>query len=208
MSFGNRITRVLAIACAISALALTPAIFAAEVGGVKFKDIAKVANQDLKLNGAGIRYKVIFKVYAMGIYLQDKKTTPAEILASPGAKRIQIVMLRDVSANEFGDAFMAGIQKNSEKAEKAKLINQLVKFGQLFASVPELKKGDVLTNDWIPGSGTRISLNGKEISDVIPDVAFYNVLLKIWLGAYPADAKLKKALMGEIEEAPRPTNNY
>lgn len=208
MTVDIRITRLLAVACAVFAWVLTPAVFAVEVGGVKFNETAKVANQDLKLNGAGIRYKVIFKVYAMGLYLKDKKTTPAEILAAPGAKRIQLVMMRDVSSNEFGEAFMAGIRKNSGKAEKAKLINQFLKFGELFASVPELKKGDVLMNDWIPGSGTHITLNGKVISDVIPDVAFYNVLLKIWLGEYPADAKLKKALLGESEETPRPPVNY
>lgn len=207
MSFGIRTTRLLAIAYAISALIIAPSVFAAEVGGIKFNDTVKVANQELKLNGAGIRYKAIFKVYAMGLYLKDKKTTSAEILAAPGAKRIQIVMMRDVSADEFGQSFMAGIQKNSEKAEKAKLVNQFLKFGQLFASVPELKKGDVLMNDWIPGSGTHIFLNGKEISETIPDAAFYNVLLKIWLGEYPADSRLKKALLGDAEEAPR-TNSY
>ena len=85
----------------------------------------------------------------------------------------------------------------------------MLTFGQLFASIPEIKKGDVLTTDWIPGSGTQCNLNGKKISEVIPDIAFYNALLKIWLGHSPADEKLKKAMLGEKEEiAPPRTTNY
>ena len=162
--YGNRLNRALAYACVLSALVATPfASAAVEVSGIKFDDTARVANQELKLNGAGVRYKAIFKVYAAGLYLADKKTTVPDILAAPGAKRMQLVMLRDVGNEEFGRSFMEGIQKNSEKAERAKLINQLLKFGELFASIPELKKGDILTTDWIPGSGTQLQLNGKKI---------------------------------------------
>ena len=142
----NRISRAFFLACTL--LAAIPGAMAMEVSGVKFDDTVRVADQDLTLNGAGVRYKVIFKVYAAGLYLPVKKTAAADVLNLPGAKRMAIVMLRDVSSEDFGQAFLSGIQKNSEKAEKAKLINQLLKFGQLFASIPELKKGDMLTTDW------------------------------------------------------------
>jgi hypothetical protein len=59
-----------------------------------------------------------------------------------------------------------------------------------------LKKGDMLTIDWLPGTGTLVSLNGKKIAEPQPDVLFYNALMKIWLGPHPADAKLKVAMMG------------
>lgn len=101
---------------------------------------------------------------------------------------------------------MAGIQQNSDKTEKARLIDQLVKFGQLFASIPELKKGDVLTDDYIPGVGTVIQINGKQISEPIPDPLFYTVLLRIWLGDKPADAKLKRGLLGESNDAQTSTS--
>jgi hypothetical protein len=204
MQLGFRSKHALACACIISLLALPgPAAIAAEAAGVKLEDAVRVAGQELKLHGAGIRYKAIFKVYVAALYLDGRKATVADVLASPAPKRMTIVMLRDVGNEEFGNSFMLGIQKNSDRAEKTRVVNQLLKFGELFASIPELKKGDVLTTDWVPGSGTVLQLNGKRIAEVIPDVVFYNMFLKIWLGERPADLQLKKHLLGESEEPVR-----
>ena len=194
------------LACA--ALSLTSITSAAEVSGIKIDDAVKVGDQDLKLNGAGVRYKAIFKVYVAALHLNRKVTTAQDVFTAAGTKRVTLVMLREVSNEEFGQSFMAGIQKNSEKAERAKLVVPLMKFGEMFASIPVLKKGDIITIDWIPNSGTHIHLNNKKIIDVIPEPNFYNVILKIWLGEQPADAKLKKLLLGEIEESPRPASSY
>jgi hypothetical protein len=206
MKFGVRNMSTLLMACA--AFMVPVSTNATEISGVKIEDAVKVGDQQLRLNGAGIRYKAIFKVYIAGLYLGAKKTSTSEVLASTGSKRVTLVMLRDVGNEEFGQSFMAGIQKNSEKAERAKLINQLLKFGQMFASIPLLKKGDVITIDWIPDSGTHILLNNKRIIDVIPEPSFYNVLLKIWLGEQPADASLKKQLLGNVEDNTRTANSY
>ncbi|MFZ6708842.1 chalcone isomerase family protein [Undibacterium sp. TC9W] len=170
---------------------------ATEVAGVKFDESVQVGGTYLKLNGAGIRYKAIFKVYAAGLYLKEKKTTVPEVLASQGPRRVTIVMLRDLSNEEFGRGFMTGIQQNTDKAEKSKMTSQFIRFGELFASVPELKKGDVMTNDWIPGVGTVVALNGKKMGDPYPDLGFYNALLRIWLGESPVDRSLKKAMLAE-----------
>jgi hypothetical protein len=201
--------RVLACSALFAAAAVLPSAQAAvEVAGVKLDDAVKLAGQDLKLNGAGIRYKAIFKVYVAGLYLAEKRTTTADVLNVPGARRVTIVMLRDVSNEEFGRGFMGGIYQNSDKSEKVKFVSQLQKFGEVFASVPELKKGDVLTNDWIPGTGTVIHLNGKRITDPLPDIGFYNALLKIWLGEKPIDSKLKRLMLGERpEDIDRPSGS-
>jgi Chalcone isomerase-like len=192
-----QLKRATACACVLSGLMLAHTAFALDLAGVKIEETAKVGNQDLKLNGAGIRYKVIFKVYTAALYLAEKKTTVPDVMAAAGPRRIELVMLRDVSSEDFSRAFMTGIQNNVDKADKAKIINQLLKFGELFASIPELKKGDVLTTDWIPGVGTQIHFNGKPVSETLPDQVFYNALLKIWLGEKPADNKLKPLLLGQ-----------
>ena len=186
---------ILALLLAASAALST----ATEVAGVKLDDTAHVANTELKLNGAGIRYKAIFKVYVAGLYLTEKKTTVPEVLAAAGPRRVTIVMLRDLSNEDFGRGFMDGIRKNTDKVEKSKLTSQFLRFGELFASVPELKKGDIMTNDWIPGVGTVVTLNGKKMGEPYPDIAFYNALLRIWLGESPVDGGLKKAMLAESE---------
>lgn len=197
MKSSSWLGRIAATLGIVAALASASVASAFEVAGVKLDETVTVANQDLKLNGAGIRYKFIIKVYVAGLYLPEKKNTLPDILALPGAKRVTLVLLRDIDPDSLGQAFMDGIRKNSDMSERSKIINQMVTFGHLFATVSELKKGDILVVDWLPGSGTQCQLNGKKIGDLIPDAAFYNALVKIWLGPNPPDYKLKTAMLGE-----------
>lgn len=185
------------LAAVFLAAACSQPVLALEVGGIQLGDTSQVAGAQLKLNGAGLRTKAFFKVYALGLYLPEKKRTVAEILAAPGPRRISIALLRDVSSDDFGQAFMTGLNNNSDKAEKSKIINQTMQFGEMFAQLPGLKKGDLLTVDWVPGAGTQCQLNGKRIGETAPDLAFYNAILKIWIGDKPADAALKPKLLGE-----------
>ena len=179
----------LALACALPSHAV-------QVSGIKIDDTSTLAGKPLKLNGAGMRVKYVFDVYAMGLYLTEKKTSPAEILALEGPKRVSLTMMRDVDSDEFGQLFIKAMNNNSDKAEKAKYFTQKVKFGDMFASLGKVKKGDVVTLDWIPGTGTVSSVNGKPQGEVLPDVGFYNAVLRIWLGDKPADSSLKPQLLG------------
>jgi hypothetical protein len=184
-------------------LALCSAVFfssnaaAVELAGVKLDDSVRVANQDLRLNGAGIRSKLIFKVYVLGLYLPEKKTSTAEVLAATGARRVSIVMLREVASDEFAKAFSTGIEQNTDAAERATLAPSMAKFNAMFASVAQLKEGDSLQVDWIPATGMTVQLNGKRILEPLADAAFYNAVLRIWLGNKPVDDKLKRQLLAE-----------
>lgn len=179
------------------AFALPAAAAAVDVSGYKFDDTVKVAGKDLTLNGAGMRTKFVIKVYAAGLYLPEKKTALADILKLDGPRRVTLQMARDVSSEDFGKAFMEGLNENVDKAEKQKIVSQIGKFGEMFAGVAGLKKGDVLHIDWIPGSGTTCELNGKKLIENVPDITFYNALLRIWLGDKPVDRSLKPALLGD-----------
>lgn len=183
---------------AIGLLALASALpgQAAEVGGVKIDEAVTVEGQPLKLNGAGVRTKFVFKVYAMGLYLTEHKATPGDIQALAGPKRVTIVMLREVASDELAKTFVAGLNNNSNAAEKAKVSDQTQKFEKMFTTVPVVKKGDVITLDWLPATGTVSQLNGKPLGEALPDAAFYNAVLRIWLGEKPVDDALKSALLG------------
>ena len=180
---------------ALLAGACSQSAVAAEVAGVKYADSVKVAGKELQLNGAGVRIKFIIKVYAAGLYLQEKKSTVEEVFASDGPRRMQLVMMRDVTSDDFGNNFMSGINNNLDSKDKTKIVTQISKFGEMFALLDALKKGDVLDLDWVPGQGTTCYLNGKRIGDITPDIAFYNAILKIWLGNKPADTSLKPKLL-------------
>ena len=49
--------------------------------------------------------------------------------------------------------------------------------------------------DYLPGAGTRVTVSGDD-KGTIPGEEFNRALLRIWLGDQPADASLKKAMLG------------
>ncbi|WP_457350234.1 chalcone isomerase family protein [Roseateles sp. P5_D6] len=179
------------------ALGLGGAAQAIEVAGLKFDDTVKVAGKELKVNGAGVRVRIVVKVYALVLYLPEKKDTTAGVLDTQGPRRFSLGLLREVTGDDLGQAFMAGITANTDKAERSKFVNQLAQFGEAFVNIPQGKKGDVITVDWIPDTGTVMALNGKPIGEPMKDVNFYNAILKIWLGDKPVDSSLKPALLGK-----------
>lgn len=194
----TKIQGLLASAALAVAVSL-PAMASVDVSGYKFEDTTQVAGKELKLNGAGMRTKFVVKVYAAGLYVPEKKNNTADILKEDGPRRVTIQMARDVSSEDFGKAFMEGLNDNVDKNEKQRIVSQIGKMGELFASVDGLKKGDVLHLDWIPGTGTQAELNGKKLGGPIPDITFYNAILRIWLGDRPVDRSLKPALLGDAK---------
>lgn len=185
---------------ALGSLALASLATAAaqlDVAGVKIDDSLDLHGSKLELNGAGVRYKAIFKVYTAGLYLGRKADTTEAVLAEPGPKRVTVTMLRDIDANELGKLFTRGVEDNSPRSEMSQLIPGLLRMGQMFADQKQLKTGDTFTVDWIPGSGSVVTVKGVPQGDPIKEQAFFNALLRIWLGPAPADYKLKDALLGK-----------
>ena len=72
---------------------------------------------------------------------------------------------------------------------------------QMFSDQKKLKTGDTFTVDWVPGTGTVITVKGVPQGEPIKEPEFFNALLRIWLGPTPADWKLKEALLGRQAEA-------
>jgi hypothetical protein len=179
------------------ALTLHTAHATVTVSGVRFEEQIVLQGATLQLNGAGVRYKTIVRVYAAGLYVGQKGSNPDTLLAEPGPKRITITMLRDIDANELGKLFIRGVEENTPKSEMASLIQGLLRMGQLFAEQKQLKSGDTFSIDWLPGTGTVITLRGVAQPDPIKEQAFFNALLRIWLGPNPADNRLKSALLGQ-----------
>ena len=174
-----------------------------EVANVKYETAVDLAGQKLQLNGAGVRYKFVVKVYAAGLYLAQKAGTTAEVLAAPGPKRIHIHMLRDIDGNELGKLFTKGMEANVSREEFAKSINGVLKLSEIFASRKQLNSGDSFSVDYVPGLGSTVLLNGKPIGETIKEPEFFTALLRIWLGDKPADDNLKDALLGIKKERRR-----
>ena len=171
--------------------------FAAEVAGVKLEDKDRVATAELVLNGAGLRKRAFFQVYAAGLYLAEKKAAAAEAIALPGPKRIAIHMLRNVGAEQFTDALMDGMKDNHSEADMKALEPRVKLLAGIMAGMKEAKEGMRITLDWLPATGTQVTVDGKAAGLPIAGEDFYHALLRIWLGDNPVQADLKKALLGE-----------
>jgi hypothetical protein len=188
--------------CALAitvALLLGPGAHAAtiDLAGVKLDDRASVAGSPLALNGAGIRYKAVFKVYAAGLYLGEKADTPEAVLAAKGPKRISITMLRDIDSAELGKLFSRGMEDNMDRSAFSRLIPGVLRMSQVFSDHKNLKAGDNFLVDWVPGTGTVLTIKGKVEGEPFKEPEFYDALLRIWLGPKPADHLLKDALLGK-----------
>ena len=170
---------------------------AREVAGVRFEDQASLASQPLVLNGAGVRVKMIIKVYAVGLYVPRKETAPAAILNQSGPKSIRIVMLRSVSGEKLANALTEGIVDNVSPADLLNLQPRIDELEAAMLSAGEAVKGAQIQLDYLPGIGTRVTMGGKPLGKDIAGEDFYRALLKIWLGDHPSDRSLKGDLLGQ-----------
>jgi long-chain acyl-CoA synthetase len=176
----------LCVALAVPALAL-------DVAGVKLDDRTTVGGQQLVLNGAGVRTRVMFKVYVASLYLPAKANAAAAVLAE-GPRRIQMNLLRTLAPDQLVDALNDGMKENNSDAELAAVKTQTDQLMAIMRSLGEVKEGSVVTLDFVDGA-TAVGLDGAARGTVSGD-AFNRALTKIWLGDKPVQADLKKALLG------------
>jgi long-chain acyl-CoA synthetase len=178
---------------AIAALMAASAALAIEVAGVKVDDKASVGGQELVLNGAGVRTRAIFKVYVGSLYLPEKATTLDAVLAR-APRRVQLNLLRNLSADQLVDALVEGLKENNTAAELEAVKAQTDELVRIMKSFGEVKEGSVVTLDYADGS-TRIGQDGATRGAVAGE-AFNRALLRIWLGEHPVQADLRRAMLG------------
>ena len=181
------------IACA--ALTITTAA-AAILEGQRFEDNARLATQDIVLNGLGLRSMFFVKVYVAGLYLPEKNTSLGAILKLQGPKRLQLRMLRKADPDDFIEAMIEGIEENTSKAELAQLSVRMRQLEQSIIAIGSVVAGDSINFDFVPGVGTSLSINGVKKGSVIDGADFHNAVLKIFIGQQPVDDRLKAGLLG------------
>ena len=190
-----KFTKLLVLAGLAALLSVNAMAAAVEIQGVKLEDSMDLRGAKLQLNGAGTRYKGPFKVYVAGLYIGKKASTLDEVVNQPGAKRMSVTMVRDIDAGELGKLLTRGVEDNMGKAEMSKLVPGLIRMSQLFSDHKKLVAGDNFVIDWVPGTGTIVTVKGKAEGDAYKEPEFFKALMSIWMGPVPADWKLKDALL-------------
>ena len=175
----------------------TASLAATELHGVKIEDTITVAGTKLQLNGAGTRYKGPFKVFVGDMYTTKKVGSLEELVAAPGPKRLTMVFLREIEAGPFGKLLTRGVEDNVPRNEMSKLVPGLIRMGDIFTVNKVLVPGDVITLDWIPGTGMVVTAKGKVQGEPFKEPEFFKAIMSIWFGPVPADFKLKDAMLGK-----------
>ena len=185
----------------VLALLLAPALPAwatrsITTDGFTFVGEITLAGASLQLNGVGLRAVSWLKGYAAGLYLPAKAKTPAEVLAQPGPKRLQLRMLLEVDAEEFVKALNKGVERNTPAAEAARMTERMLRFAALVRGLGKLKKKDVVDLDFLPERGLQLGLNGRPRGEPIPGSDLYAAMLRCFIGERPTDPELKQGLLG------------
>ncbi len=173
-------------------LIAVPAFAAKEKNGVKMEETVTVDGKALKLNGMGLRKKLIFKVYVAGLYLEETTKDGSVVTSKDQARRVEMAMLRDLEKGKIIEAINAGFEKNN--ADKMPALKE--RLSKFVAVIPDLKEGQKLSLTYVPGKGTTVegpgganfTAEGKDFADA---------LFSVWFGKSPVDDDLKKGMLGE-----------
>ena len=182
---------------AVVFVSMSVAASAAEVAGIRLNERMSLGTSELVLNGAGLRKRAFFKVYVAGLYLTQEKTSPAEVFALAGPKRISLTLMRNLPVLELAKALKSGIHDNSSPEERQALEGRVEELSARLLAIREGKRGDVITVDWLPDAGTLVAVNGEVKGNAIPGDDVYRAVLRVWLGDHPTSAGLKKELLGQ-----------
>lgn len=187
-------------AAVFAALAASACAYAAEavrIESIGYAPEAVVAGETLTLNGAGLRKKLFFKVYAAGLYVRSPQKDGGAVMAETGAARVRLGLLRNVSGESFISALDDGLRANlTPEGEKA-VAKELDELRALMKNIGDVKENDLVDFDFDPAKGTVVSLNGLPIGSAIGGGrALYNAVLAIWLGPKAIDDTLKAGMLG------------
>lgn len=162
-----------------------------------FEPTAQLQGTPLQLNGAGTRYRVVFKVYDIALYTTKRVGSAEELLTLPGPKRLSFTALREIPGTDLGQAFIKGLQANASKEQVQKHLGSTTRLIEIFSGQSKLMPNDSFAMDYVPGVGTTFYILGKPQGSPVGDAEFFNMVLKIWIGSSPVDLLLKDALLGK-----------
>ena len=184
--------RILFILPFIALLFASPKAQAQKVfAGVSFLSDMYLGGEKLTINGGGLREKYFIDLYVAALYIKTKTKDASTIINSDDPMGITIKLISNsVTREKFIESVNEGF-KNASHGKASK--DEISKFTGAFTS--PFKNGDRIDLKYTPGKGVAIEKNGTQLK-VIPGLEFKKALFSIWLGKIPADAALKKGMLG------------
>lgn len=165
---------------------------AGELAGVTMTDTTEVGDQQLVLNGMGLRKKAIIKVYVAGLYLPTKQNDAEKILAADTARKLVMDFRFGVSGQKMCGAWDDCLESNVTNATDQVKAD----FDRLCGFMDDMEKGEKIIFTYLPGKGTESSVKGQS-KGTIEGKPFADALYSCWIGPNPPGAAFKKGLLGK-----------
>lgn len=150
----------------------------------------------LVLNGSGTRFRAVFRVYDLGLYVAQRSSNAEELIVMPGPKRLAFVALRDIPGTDLGRMLLKGLRDNNPRDTITRYLTSVGQLGDIFSRRSRIQEGESFQLDVVPGKGISVHVQGAQIGDSLSDTSFFPLLMRIWLGPDPVDHSLKSALLG------------
>ncbi|MBT3223968.1 MAG: chalcone isomerase family protein [Proteobacteria bacterium] len=164
---------------------------AADLAGVSMDDTVELGGKSLVLNGMGLREKYFIDVYVGGLYLPQKTTSETTAIDDDVPKRLLMhFVYSKVTKDQLVETYNEGLEKVPNG------VAVMPKFNNLYEMLSDVKRGDRIGFDYVPGQGTEISVRGEK-KGTIEGVDFMRAMWGIYLGTSPPTAKLKRGLLGQ-----------
>ncbi len=167
-----------------------------EVEGFRFDPTVRLGGADLVLNGIGVRKRFFIPVYVAALYVPQRSADPETLLSQSGPRRMSLRFVRDVEAELFMTSLDAGMRKHYSPQQLAAWQDQWQKLTRVISTMVLARRADHITWDYTPQDGARVMQNSVARVPSMKGEDFYNAVLRVWLGPQPADADLKKGLLG------------
>ncbi|GAA4890190.1 chalcone isomerase family protein [Ferrimonas pelagia] len=183
-------TKSLFLAAALSVSSFSLA--AMELANVKLSESIEVNDQELVLNGAGIRNKFFMDLYVAALYTSEKgnKAEPMIEGDKPMAIRLNITSGM-ITSERLVDAMNEGFDA-ATGGDTSAMEATIEEFMTHFEA--PTNNGDQLTFFSIPGQGLVVNKN-NELLTTVECEEFRKLVMKVWLGDKPSDRRLKRAML-------------
>ncbi len=191
----GRLALIVTSACAALLSGNSAQAQSADLVGVQYPPTLKIEGTTVKLNGSGVAYRAVAKLYTIGLYTPKKVNTTEEVLATPGPMQLRFVMLQGMRVDELGKIVTKGIEQNSRREIFFKLIPSIRAMGDRFSHIKRLNTGDVFAIDYVPKRGTLFMVNDQPVGMPLEDPDYFQAVLRVWLGARPNSTNMKDALL-------------
>jgi len=162
-----------------------------KIGGRELPDNMKAGENELTINGAGLRKKVVIKVYAGALYLMEACKDAEKVIEAdePMAVKMHFIY-KAVDPSKLIEAWNTGFGKS----DISNLQKEIETFNSYFTE--DAVKEDVYDIIYVPEVGTSVYMN-NELKGTITGLEFKKAVFSIWLGEETELPKLKKAMLGK-----------